>query len=92
MRFEVVRLQVVSKHVTDGEVWGNAPPHKIFNLEFRGYEIASETILGPKRCFSEARGQSFICTDIHFSCLLRRTALVSALRSFANLASHTLRR
>ena len=34
-------------------------------LEFRGYEIASETIFGPKRCFLEARRQSFT-TLLHF--------------------------
>ena len=28
-------------------------------MEFRGYDVASETIFGPKRCFSEARRQSF---------------------------------
>ena len=28
-------------------------------FEIRGYEISSETILGPKRCFLEARRDSF---------------------------------
>ena len=35
---------------------GHAPPRKF--LEFsRGYEIAPETIFGPKRCFTDARQQ-----------------------------------
>ena len=54
-------------------------------LKFRGYEIASETIFGPIRCFSEARRQSFTCT---LSAPLRRTTLVLAFWSFANLATH----
>ena len=52
------------------------------------YEIASETILGPARCFWETRLQ----LNIYPFCPLRRTTLVSAFRSFASLASHTLRR
>ena len=32
---------------------GDIPPWKF--LELRGYEIVSETILGLKQCFSEAR-------------------------------------
>ena len=47
-------------------------------LEFKGYEIASETIFGPKRCMHEYP--------------LHHIELVSAFRSFANLASHTLHR
>ena len=66
---------------------GACSPRKFW--EFRGYEVASETIFGPKRCFSEARRQSFTCMNI---CPLRHIALVSAFRSFANLTSHTLRR
>ena len=46
---------------------GAWPPRKF--LEFRGYEVASETIFGPKRCFSEARRQSFTCMSIYPFCL-----------------------
>ena len=44
-------------------------------LEFKGYEVASETIFGPKRCFSEARRQSFTCMNIYPFCPLRHIAL-----------------
>ena len=37
-----------------GEVWG--------------HEIASETIFGPIRCFSEPRRQSFTCMNIYPFC------------------------
>ena len=37
------------------------PPRKFW--EFRVYEVASETIFGPKRCLSEVRRQSF--TSVH---------------------------
>ena len=52
--------QCVCKHATGSGVWGHAPPGK-FVLEFRGYEIASENVLGVIRCFSKARWQSFTC-------------------------------
>ena len=42
---------------------GGIPPRKFG--EFRGYEIASETIFGPKWCFSEARQQSLTCMNIY---------------------------
>ena len=61
-------------------------------LEFRVYEVASETILGPKRCFSEARRQSFTRMNTYPFCSLCHIALVSVFRLFANLTSHTLRR
>ena len=50
IKFGVVRLVV--RDATARGVWGHAPPRTY--LEFRGYEIASETIFGPKRCFTEA--------------------------------------
>ena len=56
-------------------------------LKFRIYEIASETNLGPIRCFLEAKRQSFIWMPF---CPLRHTLLVSAFRLTAE--SHTLRR
>ena len=70
---------------------GACPPPRKF-LEFRGYEVASETIFGPKQCFSEATRQSFTCMNIYPFCPLCHIALVSAFRSFANHTSHTLRR
>ena len=59
-------------------------------LEFRSYEIASENILGPKRCFSEARRQSLTSMNIYPFCPLRHIALVLTFRSFTNLTSHTI--
>ena len=52
------------------EVWGHAPRTI---LEFRCFEIASETILGPKHCFS--RGQTSTCISVYPSCPLCHTAL-----------------
>ena len=91
IRFGVVRLVVRCVRTARG-FWGHAPSENF--LEFMGYEVASETISGPKRCFSEARRQSFTCMNIYPFCLLRHIdlALVSAFRSFANFTSHTLRR
>ena len=45
IKFGVVRLVVVRKHATAKGVWGHTP-QKFW--EFRGYEVASETISGPK--------------------------------------------
>ena len=58
-------------------------------MEFTGYDIASESIFGSKRCFSESRRQSFTCMNV-FSCSSRCQALVLASQPFTNLASHTL--
>ena len=55
--------------------------------EFRGYEIASETIFEPKKCFSEGRRQSFTCMNIHPFSLSCHIALGSAFQSFANLTN-----
>ena len=50
IRFEVVRLVVVSyTYATGRGVWGMLPQ------KIRGYEIASETIVGSKQCKLEAR-------------------------------------
>jgi len=48
---------------------------------FRGYEIASETIFG--------QTTGFHMYDFLLHLPIRRTTLVSAFRSFANLTSHT---
>ena len=57
---------------------GACCPGKV--LEFRGYEVASETTFGPKRCFSEARQQSFKCMNIYPFCPLYHIAPISAFR------------
>ena len=74
IKFGVVRLVVVCKHTTAMRVWGHAPPPPTPTrfLQFRGYEVASETISGPKQCsFSEARRQSFACMNIYPFCPFR---------------------
>ena len=73
------------KHTTARGV--GVVPRKI--LEFRGYEIASETIFGQVWCFSEARRQSFTWTNIYSFCSLHCTA---TFRLSDNSQSHTLRR
>ena len=62
IRFGVVRLVVRCVRTARG-FWGHASSENF--LEFMGYEVASETISGPKRCFSEARRQSFTCMNIY---------------------------
>ena len=69
------------KHATARGVGGMPPPRKF--LEFRGYEIASETIFGPKRCFSEARRQSSIRMNSYPFCPLRQIAAFHSLISQA---------
>ena len=60
--FGVVRLVVCAqKHCTLGGSAGMLPPPKILKLE-----IASETIFGPMRCFSD-RGQM---TELHMNAIL----------------------
>ena len=79
---------VVRKHTTAKGVWGHAP-QKFW--EFRGYEVASETISGPKRCFSKARRHAEFYMHEHLP-FLPVAPLVSAFWSFANLTSHILHR
>ena len=57
IRFGVVRLVVRAQESYTLGGLGACSPRKI--LKFRGYEIASETIFVPMRCFSEASRQSF---------------------------------
>lgn len=78
--------RLVRKHATGSWVWGHAP-RKCF--EFRDHEIGSETISGPKSCFSAARQQTSSCINIYFSCPLRHAALVLSSQSFANLVGLT---
>ena len=71
-------------------------------LDFRGYEIASETIYGPIRCSSEDRRQRFTCMNIYPFCTLRRRvyssylfrpsncSLISQATPFANEACETV--
>ena len=61
-----------------------APPSLIKLMEFRGYEMVSNIIFGPKRCF--LRWQIFTWMNVYLS----SPALISASQLFANLASHTL--
>ena len=93
---EICRGQVSGACVSTqqlGEVGGMPPPRKF--LEFRGYEIASETIFGPKRCFSEARRQSSIRMNSYPFCPLRQIAafhsLISQAIPFADEACETNR-
>ena len=41
-------------------------------------KVVSETIFGPKRCFSKARRQTSTCMNDYLSCPLHHTALVLA--------------
>ena len=91
IRFEAVRFVVCAQNATARGVWGACSPRNF--LEFRGYEIASATILGPIRCFPEARQQFYMYEYLPFlSIALYSTDLVSAFRLFAYLANHILHR
>ena len=63
----------------------------VWVMEFRDYQIASETIFAPRRCSSKARRQSFTCMNIYPFCSLHRsyTALISQAMSFADEACKT---
>ena len=53
--FEVVRFIVCTQSATGRGVWGHVPPENFWNLE--AMKLLLGHILGPIRCFSEARRQ-----------------------------------
>ena len=53
--------QVSGAYVSTPQQLGPHPPRKFW--EFRGYEVASETISGPKPCFSESIQHWFWLSD-----------------------------
>ena len=84
---QVLSGQVCSACVSTLQLGGSGGmlPRKFW--EFRGYEIASETIFRSIQCFSEARRQSFTTTVFaHF----RDHSLISKATPFAHEACETI--
>ena len=54
-------------------------PRDMLPTKFRGYEIASETIFEPIRCFSEARRQSF--REFHMNAILSIGSFTNGVQS-----------
>ena len=71
------------KYTIARRFWGHAPTKF---LEIRGYEIASEMLLGGQTT------EFYIHEYLPFLPVAPHIALVTGFRSFANLTSHTLRR
>ena len=64
VRFEVPGSQVTGGFVSMRQI-GEHPLHQQNYWSLEVYEIASETILGPKQCFLKARQQNFTCMNIY---------------------------